>query len=64
MTKFETKAFECQVLGGIYDSLVSQSHWYMKYNDDTDEYEESTEAYDKERLAIIRAIMAKVEKMI
>lgn len=64
MTKFETKAFECEILGELYNSLDGKCHWYMKYNNDTDKYEEPTEAYDKERLAIIHAIMAKIEKMI
>lgn len=64
MTKFETKAFECEILGELYNSLNGKCHWYMKYNDDTAEYEEPTEKYNIERLAIIRAIMAKIEKMI
>lgn len=64
MTKFETKAFECEILGDVYNNLEGRAHWYMNYNDDTMEYTEPTDKNDIERLAIIRAIMAKIEKMI
>ena len=64
MNKFQKKSFECEMLGNVYDFLENYMHHYMTFDYETTTYAEPTEEYDIERLAIIRGIMAKIEKMI
>ena len=64
MNKFQAKAFECELLGDIYQSLEARKDYYRHYNSETDSWENPTEMYEIERLAIIDELMKKIEKMV
>lgn len=69
MNKFQKKAFECEIIGEMYDYLENRSHHYQHWDSEKCEYvdhdtNDSNYAFEIERLAIIRNIMTRVEKMI
>lgn len=64
MNKFEVKAFECELLGELYNSLENRKNCYKDYDWDTGVYSDSTELYNIERIAIIEDMMKKIEKLI
>ena len=69
MNKFAKKAFECEIMGEVYDFLENRSHHYMKWDEEKLDYVEhdkndSNYNWERERCEIIRKIMEKVEKMV
>ena len=64
MSKFESKAFECEVLGEIYTSLEQKKDWYRLYDSETDSWRDPENLQDLEKIAIIDDIMKRIEKML
>ena len=64
MTKFEIKAFECELLGDLYRSLDMRKEYYQTYDHEKECYVESDDLHDIEKCAIIDDLMKKLEKML
>lgn len=64
MNKFEVKAFECEILSELYNSLDSKKNWYRTYNSETDTWQDTNDMSDLEKIAIIDDIMKRIEKML
>lgn len=64
MSKFEVKAFECEILGELYNTLESRKTWFKRYNAETDIYEDSDDLRDIAKVSIIDDIMKRLEKML
>lgn len=69
MNEFEQKAFRYQELGNVLNTLESRQQYYMVMKTDENGdyvrgangryvYEEPTDEYDKERLAVYRKVIA------
>lgn len=73
MNNFEKKSFRYELLSSVYENLQGRQSYYMDAERDEDgnhiedengnwKYKEPTDGYNKERLAVLRELIADFEK--
>ena len=68
MSKFEIKAFECEILGEVYNNLENRKSWFApevaEDGEQLSDWQIEYNAKNAEKIAIIDDIMKRIEKML